>query len=391
MLLVPFLMWSPLAWSQVAEMVQVDPLQCWRKIGSNAIHVGEHVDMLLTCSVVDTDTARAVIDPSWLEPQTLTVSPFEILEGERFGDIVRGSRRFIQYRYLIRLIGEEYFGLDVELPPLEVKYRIERTLVSGVAVEGRELTHVLPPESLRVLALVPVAASDIRELPGETFGDAEARLFRARAASIVATIFAILSAVLLLVALVHVGRERWRKLPSAEYLTSPWQVARTALAEMTAVRLASQNEGWSEKLISRGLVLFRIAGALALDTPIVSLSSGKQQNVTDKDIRLPVRRWLFGKTQAFLSSAITVRRIENSLPSIRSKQPGDIHLIESIRDGISAFSARRYGTGGAGTDVLTSQIDTGIAVLRILTMRNLPPVRFVIRLRRAINEWVTAW
>ena len=40
-------------------------------------------------------------------------------------DLVQGPRRFFQYRYALRLIGEDYFGLDVELPPLELRYRIE--------------------------------------------------------------------------------------------------------------------------------------------------------------------------------------------------------------------------------------------------------------------------
>ena len=101
-----------------------------------------------------------------LEPGTLSVSPFEVLDGERYGDIVRGPRRFFQYRYGLRIIGEDYFGLDVQLPALELAYRITRTLDGGPAVEGREVMYVLPPESVRVLTLVPAEVGDVRELAG---------------------------------------------------------------------------------------------------------------------------------------------------------------------------------------------------------------------------------
>ena len=105
--------------------VEVDAIECWRRVGANAVHVGEQFDMQVTCSIVETDEARAVVDVSWLDPETLGVSPFEVIDGERYQDLVQGPRRFFQYRYSLRLIGEDYFGLDVELPPLELRYRIE--------------------------------------------------------------------------------------------------------------------------------------------------------------------------------------------------------------------------------------------------------------------------
>ena len=141
-------------------------------------------DMLVTCGVAETEAARAVPDLAGLEPESLAVSPFEVLEGERYDDLVRGPQRFFQYRYTLRILGEDYFGADVELPALNVRYRIERSLDGGPVLEGRELTYALPPEPVRVLALVPVEVADIRELPGETFGDAEARLFRASFAAV---------------------------------------------------------------------------------------------------------------------------------------------------------------------------------------------------------------
>ena len=144
LLTLPHGVWAISASAQNAETMEVDALQCWRRIGANAVHVGERFPMTLTCAVVETNEASAVPDLAWLEPETLAVSPFEVLEGQRYQDIVRGSRRFFQYRYELRIIGEDYFGLDVELPALEIRYRIERALDGGALVEGRELTYFLP-------------------------------------------------------------------------------------------------------------------------------------------------------------------------------------------------------------------------------------------------------
>ena len=41
--------------SQGTETVEVDALQCWRRIGANAVHVGERFAMTLTCAVVETN------------------------------------------------------------------------------------------------------------------------------------------------------------------------------------------------------------------------------------------------------------------------------------------------------------------------------------------------
>ena len=78
--------------------VEVDAIECWRRVGANAVHVGEQFDMQVTCSIVETDEARAVVDVSWLDPETLGVSPFEVIDGERYQDLVQGPRRFFQYR-----------------------------------------------------------------------------------------------------------------------------------------------------------------------------------------------------------------------------------------------------------------------------------------------------
>ncbi len=286
--------WAAAAWAAPAaaqpaadpapgtDTVALEALRCWRRVAAHAVHVGERFDMLLTCAVVETGTARAVPDLARLEPATLGVSPFEVLDGERYDDVVRGPRRFFQYRYALRIIGADYFGLDVELPPLELRYRIERSLDGGAAAEGRELAYVLPPESIRVLSLVPAAAADIRELPGETFGDVEARLFRANLTGIAAAAIGVAAAGALLLGAARARRE-WRGAAAARADRVPaWRIARAALGELRAVRAAAEAEGWTGDLVARALAALRIAAALAVGRPVAQSAAGAGAGAASK-------------------------------------------------------------------------------------------------------------
>jgi len=375
--------------SQGTETVEVDALQCWRRIGANAVHVGERFAMTLTCAVVETNEARAVPDLAWLEPETLTVSPFEVLEGQRYQDIVRGSRRFFQYQYALRIIGEDYFGLDVELPALEIRYRIERALDGGALVEGRELTYLLPAESVRVLALVPATVTDIRELPGETFGDVEGRLFRANATGILATVLAGLAGIVLLMAIARARRDWRASAATVEPRVSTWDVSRTALGELTRVQAASQVDGWTRELIGRALAVFRLAGSILLEQPVSQMTKLENASETDREDRLYVRSWLFGGTEALVSSAMTVRRIESALPSIRNDRPEDEGLLETIQQGLRRFTTARYAPGdGCEMDTLSDDVERSIEVLSVLRRRTVPPFSTLIAARRTLQQWV---
>ncbi len=381
--------WAMSVSAQGTETVEVDALQCWRRIGANAVHVGERFAMTLTCAVVETNEARAVPDLAWLEPETLTVSPFEVLEGQRYQDIVRGSRRFFQYQYELRIIGEDYFGLDVELPTLEIRYRIERALDGGALVEGRELTYLLPAESVRVLALVPAAVTDIRELPGETFGDVEGRLFRANTTGILAAVFAGLAGIVLLMAVARARRDWQASAATVEPRVSTWDVSRAAFGELTRLQAASQVEGWTRELVGRTLAVFRLAGSLILEQPVSQMTKLENASETDREDRLYVRSWLFGGTAALVSSAMTVRRIALALPSIRNDRPEDEGLIETIRQGLQSFTTARYSPGDdSEPETLSDDVERAIEVLSVLRRRTLPPISAVTVARRTLQQWM---
>ena len=396
------------------DMVAVEAMQCWRRIATHAVHVGERFDMVLTCAVVDTETARVVPDLAWLEPETLGVSPFEVLDGERYDDVARGPRRFFQYRYALRIIGEDYFGLDVELPALELRYRIERSIDGGTATEGRELAYVLPPESVRVLSLVPAAAVDIRELPGETFGDVEARLFRANLIGIAAMAIGVAAAGVLLLGVVRVRRE-WRGVAAVRDDGVPaWRVARTALGELRAVRDATAAQGWTGDLVARALAALRIAAALATGRPVAQRPGGATVDgaavdgtavdgaAVDPEGRLPVRRGLFGRKTVFVSSALTARDIDGELPRVRVESAEGAPAIETLRAGLAGFAGARYGSvsevpaggpapAGPASD-LAAHLEAGIEVLQSLQVELFEPVRRASRMYRIWRQWAaTRW
>ena len=377
------------------DMVAVEAMQCWRRIATHAVHVGERFDMVLTCAVVETGTARVVPDLAWLEPETLGVSPFEVLDGERYDDVVRGPRRFFQYRYALRIIGEDYFGLDVELPPLELRYRIERSLDGSTATEGRELAYVLPPESVRVLSLVPATAVDIRELPGATFGDVEARLFRANLTGMAAIAIGVLAAGVLLLGAVRVRRE-WRGVAAVRDGGVPaWRVARTVLGELRAVRDATAAKGWTGDLVARALAALRIAAALALGRPVAQRAGGAAVGGTAADVtpvdpegRLPVRRGLFGRETVLVSSALTERDVDRDLPRVRTESPAGAPAVEALRAGLAGFAGARYGAAAeVPADNLAADLAAGIEVLRSLQVELFEPVRRWRRLYRSWREW----
>jgi hypothetical protein len=359
--------------------VEVDAIECWRRVGANAVHVGEQFDMQVTCSIVETDEARAVVDVSWLDPETLGVSPFEVIDGERYQDLVQGPRRFFQYRYSLRLIGEDYFGLDVELPPLELRYRIERTLPTGVVAEGRELTYLLPAESVRVLSLVPTNASDIRELPTDTFGDAEARLFRASVVNIAGMVFGAFALIAFGAAVLVAHREWKGRVDTGVPCASDWGIARATLDHITSVQRERQTNDWTPALVARGLAAFRVAGALAVSLPVAQREATPNEQESGCEGEVLVSRSLFSSTRLRVSSPLTVKRLNQELAASHANIALDGDMVALVRDGLGMFSVARYGAESLDAEALDRELVLGISVMKTLVARHFPIRRMLER------------
>ena len=372
------------------DQIPVDALQCWRDVRSSAVRVGEPFTMTVTCAVIETDTATTVPNEVGLAPETIDLSPFEVIEGRRFADVRDGPWRFFQYRYTLRVIDENVFGEDLEIPALEVQYHIERTLDGGSALPGRELTYILPAESVRILSLVPDDASDIRGLQSETFGDADTRLFRANLAVLVAAALGALALGFLPMATVR-ARQHWRgAAPKGEKRLSGSVVVRRALAELHVLQRTSQEEGWNAGLAGRALTAFRLAGAAALDTPIAQEQVEPRGSV--REGQLTVNHGLVRIRTTALSSAVTADALTEEIARRQRNRPDDstLGLLEDLRGALRVFTSARYSPNGrVPTDEMTGELDKGIGAVRQLRFWILPLVRKTTRLVSNARDWWT--
>lgn len=370
------------------DQIQLDALQCWRDIGSHAVTVGEPFTMMVTCAVVETDAATTVPDEGILAPETIDLSPFDVIEGQRFPDVRDGPWRYFQYLYTLRVINEDLFGEDIEIPALELPYHVERTLEGGSTLPGRELRYVLPPHPIRVVSLVPENAEDIRQIAGEAFGAADDRLFRANLAAVVATGIGVVAVGFLLAALVSIRRERRGDTPRREKLVPEAVIVGRALTELTALQSTAQEQGWSPALVSRALTALRLAGATALSAPVAQ--ERMRSNRTDREGQLSVNRGLWRRQTTALSATVTPGAVVREIEDRRRLRPGDpsLDLLVDLNEALQTFSVARYGPNGSiPTDQMTSDLARGIGVVRKLRFRAMAPVRYTDRLIESARGW----
>jgi hypothetical protein len=317
--------------------VAVAPIECWWKTDRSAIRVGEQFELTLTCAVLDTDKVKVAVDESSLAPSALHLVPFEIVSGQRFRDILNSPRRFFQYRYAMRILGEDFFDKEVSLPRLQISYRVQNMLNGGSALAGREALYSLRPVPIRVLSLVPNAAADIRDTPPDTFGDVDSRLFRSNALLIAAGVALALALLLLTVVLVRTTVKRRATSAVRKRGVSPVLVLRAASRELSAVKAAALQEGWNSDIAGRAAAALRLAGAIALGRAV------SQRDVprggTASEGQIVVRRGWLGK-KVVLSSGVTSRT--NGL----SEAGRNAAIWGSISETLTAFTAVRYSKNG---------------------------------------------
>src|SRR5882672_6025243 len=99
-----------------AQPAATDPMQCWWRTSAGAVRVGQQFSVVLTCSVLETDTVKVVADQAPLDPTVMQMPPFEMVGGTHQADLRTDDHRFFQYEYRLRLVAEDDFGKDVKLP-----------------------------------------------------------------------------------------------------------------------------------------------------------------------------------------------------------------------------------------------------------------------------------
>jgi hypothetical protein len=332
-----------------AQNVETDPLQCWWRTSAGAVRVGEPFEVVLTCAVLETDTATVVVDQSRLEPSVVQFAPFEVLGGSHGADLRSDQRRFFQYVYRLRLIAENLFGRDVSLPETKLSYRVQSRMGERqAALQGRDQTYLLPPQSVRVMSLVPADAADIRDTAGETFGDLDQRAFRANLFTIIGGVLFTLAALMTLLALVRVAR-RYRKTSTAsERLMTDQIVLRGVGRELARVRRERDGGGWTPELAGRALAALRIAGTYLLGRPVSLLPANKLtaegEDVPEAGRLILKTGWPRGKRIA-VSGAVTSQTIARELAR-GAANARQATLLESLGRALSTFTTAHFGREG---------------------------------------------
>ena len=364
----------------------IDALRCWRRLGQNTVYVGERFTMTVTCSAVETDRARTLVDEVALEPATIEVDPFEVIDGEHYEDIRTGPFRFFQYLYTLRVINETNFGEDVEIPALELSYRIERRVGTDPALVGRELTYILPAEPVRVLSLVPRDLVDIRELAPTTFGDAQARTFRANALTLAAALLGILALGMVALGAARIMLRRRGNAGPVEKRLPLSSIVGRAVDELASVRETITQDEWSVESAGRALTALRIGASVALKGQVVQHVINAGKPVHDGELRL--RQGVFRRKTVVVSSGLTAATLKDPTgvgeePPIAARK-----TIDALGQAIATFTAARYGRDGSlATAELTQALENGITLLTQLRWESTTLVRYATRLRATIVDW----
>src|SRR5262245_37873908 len=306
---VAFVLITAVAPPAVAQNVETDPIQCWWRTSAGAIRVGEHFSLVLTCAVVENDTAKVIVDQSKLEPSVIQLAPFEVTGGSHGADLRTGERRFFQYEYRLRLIAENQFGRDVPLPETKLSYHVQSQTGQRSAIQGRDQSYLLPAQSMRVMSMVPTDASDIRDTTTETFTDVDQRSFRANLLIVIGGVLFALAGLMALVAVVRLINRFRKPATAAARLVRDGAILGAVSRELAAVRRGREDGGWTPALAGRALAALRLVSAYALGHRLGQSELGVHDSVDGRAGNLIVRTGWPKTKRIAVSGAITPQAV----------------------------------------------------------------------------------
>ncbi len=348
------------------EMAPVEPIRCWWRSTTGAVTIGEAFSVILTCAVIDTEAVQVVPDESRLGVASVQMAPFEILGGSHPPDAHRGSRRFFQYHYSLRLISADAIGHDVNVPALSIQYRVHSTVGANASLEGRDLTYVLPPLALKVLSLVPAEAADIRDGAEVSLGAVESLRFRASLFEILALALGAIASVMVALGLLPLARRAGAAGKSEKDRLPDRAVLHHVAAELDKVRGEVARQGWTDANTARALAALRIVAAHAIDRTVSQKPLAADAETPEG--RLVIAYGRLRPARAAVSSPVTaddVGRAGSQLPESVSLTRR--HQIEGLQQGLAALAAALYHQAPVrDTQVLDDAVRHGVSVAREL-------------------------
>ena len=341
-----------------------EPIRCWRQSSAGAISVGETFTVVLTCAVYEAENAQVVPDESRLGVASIQMAPFEILGGAHPPDVHRGSRRFFQYDYQLRIIGPDAIGHDVNIPPLTISYRIHSRVGAAATLEGRDLSYLMPMMPIKVLSLVPLDAADIRDASEASLGAVDSLRYRSSLFQVLALAFGALATVMVVLALVPLARSS-SKTPTAERGRVPDRAILMRVADDLAdVQTRVAADGWTDDLVSRALQSMRIVAAAAIDQPISQrlLAAG----AAPPDGRLRVQYGTVRASHVSVSSSATPDDLGRArADEARGFSTTRQQQLEGLQTGLSTLSRSLYRKEPARDFVaLDDSVRSAISVAR---------------------------
>ena len=319
----------------------VDPIRCWWQSSTGAVTIGEAFNVVLTCAVIETASMRVVADESRLGVASIQMAPFEILGGSHPADAHRLQRRFFQYHYQLRLISADAIGHDVNVPALSIPYRVHSRVGAAAALEGRDLSYLMPALPIKVLSLVPAEAADIRDGSDASLGAVESLRFRGSMFQILAIALGGIAAVMAVMALVPLARGAKKTGVIASDRLPDRAVASRAARELTEVQAMAAGDGWTEIAVARALAAVRLIAALAIRHPISEKVMKAGAPVPDG--RLAVTHGRVRAMRAAVSSAVTATdvavtgsQLDDSVSLTHRQQ------LEGLQSALSDFTAALY-------------------------------------------------
>ncbi len=322
--------------------VEVDPIRCWWRTSTGAVHIGEQFDVSLTCAVLETEAVSVVVDESRLGNAVVQMSPFEVVGGTHPADLHSGMRRFFQYEYRLRIINPDVAGTDVRIPDVALHYRVNSRIAGNSAVQGRDLLYYLPPEVMRVESMVPDGATDIRDATGASFAALDTLNFRAGIFNIVGIALTAFGALVVLLLLVRLARGSRKRTPADKRELSMGALLGVATRELAAVGQERGSAGWTDALLDRALSATRVAAAGAIGRKI-------SQRTVETGVEVGEGRLLTSGprrgTARIVSAPTTANDLARQLPKL-SAADARRSTIESLRDALNSFTAAQYGRPG---------------------------------------------
>jgi len=339
------------------EDVSVRPIECWWRTAASAVRVGQLFDVVLTCATLDTASTTVVPDRSRLDPSVLQLSPFEVVSGAEADDLQTTARRFFQYQYTLRYIGED-FGRDVPLPPLTLNYRVQsRVDADDAAIESRDREYILPSQLVRILSLVPASAGDIRDRAPDTFLGIQDRRFNARLLQIGGwTAFGLAIAVLVRATARTVGQRRRRDRPAIRPLPAARVLARadTVLADVSRSR---RDGGWSPDLVTRALAALRLVAAYDTSGRIAETRVGRGHRPAEG--QLLVGTPLVPGRTTVVSGSATAAAIERERQQSSGVNGSRQGRLADLQAALSALESAAYGRRPVQDGDLDEALESG--------------------------------